>query len=44
LIDLLESLLVEGEEVISEKAIAFNALKNLIPTTIVCTPESQLEL
>jgi len=37
IVDLLESLLVENQEDKSEKAITFNALKNLIPETVVCT-------
>jgi hypothetical protein len=32
----LESLIVEDQEDKSEKAITFNALKNLIPVSIVC--------
>ncbi len=35
-INLLESLLVEGQNDQSEKSITFNALKNLIPQNIVC--------
>lgn len=37
IINLLESLLVDNQKDQSEKAITFNALKNLLPTTIVCT-------
>lgn len=44
LIDLLESLLIEWENDKSEKSIAFNALKNLIPKDIVCIPLSLEEL
>lgn len=40
IIDLLESLLVENQEDKSEKAITFNALKNLLPTTIICTDKT----
>jgi len=36
IINLLESILVENQEDKSEKAITFNALKNLIPTSILC--------
>ncbi|MDD3793493.1 MAG: PKD domain-containing protein [Candidatus Gracilibacteria bacterium] len=44
LIDLLESLLIEGENDKSEKTIAFNALKNLIPTNIACIEKTATEL
>jgi len=37
IIDLLESLLVENQKDKSEKAITYNALKNLLPTSIICT-------
>jgi hypothetical protein len=36
IINLLESLLVEGQNDKSEKAITFTALKNLIPLNILC--------
>ncbi len=42
IINLLESLLVEDQEDKSEKAIAFNALKNLIPVSIVCENKETL--
>ena len=44
LIDLLESLLVEWENDKSEKAIAYTALKNLIPKSIQCVWASLEEL
>ncbi|MDD3144837.1 MAG: PKD domain-containing protein [Candidatus Gracilibacteria bacterium] len=44
LIDLLESLLIEGETDKSEKSIAFNALKNLIPVDIKCDEKTLLEI
>ncbi len=40
IINLLESLLVENQEDKSEKAITFNALKNLIPVWISCGEQS----
>ena len=43
IINLLESLLVENQEDKSEKAITFNALKNLIPVDIVCVNEKTWE-
>ncbi|MCD5385045.1 PKD domain-containing protein, partial [Candidatus Gracilibacteria bacterium] len=36
IVNLLEGLLVENQNDKSDKAIAYNALKNLIPTSIVC--------
>lgn len=44
LIDLLESLLIEWETDKSEKSIAFNALKNLIPLGIKCNEKTQAEI
>lgn len=41
IIEVLESLLVEWQEDTSEKNVAFNALKNLIPTTITCPVEDE---
>ncbi|MFK7779797.1 MAG: PKD domain-containing protein, partial [Candidatus Gracilibacteria bacterium] len=41
IINLLESLLVDNQKDQSEKAITFNALKNLLPTTIVCTDSTE---
>ena len=44
LIDLLESLLIEWDTDKSEKSIAFNALKNLIPKDIKCIESTASEL
>ncbi|NVP17811.1 PKD domain-containing protein [Candidatus Gracilibacteria bacterium] len=44
LIDLLESLLIEGEADKSEKSIAYNALKNLIPKGITCIEPTSSEI
>ena len=43
IVNLLEWLLVENQEDKSEKAITFNALKNLIPESIVCKDPNTLE-
>ncbi len=43
IIDILEWLLVEWENDKSEKAIAFTALKNLIPDSIACNWETEVE-
>ncbi len=40
IIDLLESLLVENQQDKSEKAITYNALRNLLPISIICTDET----
>lgn len=44
IIDILESLLIEWTADRSEKAIAFNALKNLLPLNIVCLDWTNLEI
>ncbi|MDD2907989.1 MAG: PKD domain-containing protein [Candidatus Gracilibacteria bacterium] len=44
IIDLLESLLIEGQTDTSEKAISLNALKNLIPKDIKCNDQTALEI